>query len=677
VPASIRPGDVLAGRYRLVDLLDEARGGRFFRAYDSVLTRHVAVHVIRRDDERADLLREAAKRSAPLHDRHILRVLDTDTDGHLCFVVNEWGSGRSLDILLADEGPLTPRRAAWMAGEVAEALAIAHGAGVAHGRLVPENVLVDHHGGIRLIGLAVDAALHGLPPGNPATDVTDLAGILYAALTGRWAGPSHSGVPPAHVENGQVLRPRRVRAGIPRVLDQACDDLLNAEYAVGTHARTDHDLTTALGFAGAMREFVGDPHGMAEAEAARSHAAAAFHPGEPPLEPEELDRDRPGGDRPSVDPVDVVTAPVPVVPRPEGAGSPGEPGNDGTTPGQGAGTSEASADADDATADTRDQPAVDEAEAPRSPGGNDPAAVDVPTQAGMPVFDDERDQVAWISARTEKPSPPPPLEDPPEKPLFAPDPVRVPRAGSTAASRTGREEYSPWGDSTGPGTGTGTGTGAVPPYVEDEVPDDGVPGRNWLRLAMVIAAAVLLLLAVVFALGLGRGGDPLPPGESPSAGGSASDGANGEPQPIEGLTAFDIDPQADPPEENPGLVSRAVDGDPGTAWRTNAYNQNFGPAGLKTGLGLVVDLGEVRAPRELDVTFGGNGPTGFTVFLATDRPSRVAGLEPLARESGEGTVTVALDGEQRGRYLVVWLTSLPPTGDGRFRAEIADVVVRE
>ena len=66
-------------------------------------------------------------------------------------VVNEWATGVSLDILLAAEGPLAPRRAAWIISEVAATLEVAHAAGVAHGRLVPENVLIDRTGSIRVI----------------------------------------------------------------------------------------------------------------------------------------------------------------------------------------------------------------------------------------------------------------------------------------------------------------------------------------------------------------------------------------------------------------------------------------------------------------------------------------------------------------------------------------------
>ena len=192
MPHAIRPGDVLADRYHLVDLLDESAGGLFCRAHDACSTGRVAVHMIRADDDRARLLREAARTSArvrrpppaagprrrrdhrPDRARRSARA-SSSTSGR---------AGVSLDILLAAEGPLAPRRAAWLVSEVAATLEVAHAAGVAHGRLVPENVLIDRTGSVRVIGFAVDAALHGLPAGRAPADVTDLAGLLYAALTG-------------------------------------------------------------------------------------------------------------------------------------------------------------------------------------------------------------------------------------------------------------------------------------------------------------------------------------------------------------------------------------------------------------------------------------------------------------------------------------------------------------
>ena len=75
--------------------------------------RAMSVHLIAADDARADQLMAAARRSAALVDRRNLRVLDADRRDDLCYVVNEWGTGESLDKTLANDGPLSARRAAW------------------------------------------------------------------------------------------------------------------------------------------------------------------------------------------------------------------------------------------------------------------------------------------------------------------------------------------------------------------------------------------------------------------------------------------------------------------------------------------------------------------------------------------------------------------------------------
>ena len=257
MPMSMQAGDVLANRYRLDDLLAESGTGRFWRAHDLVLHRPVSVHILAADDERADAVLEAARRSGPVINRRLLRVLDAEVADGRCYVVNEWGQGESLDNLLTREGPLPPRRAAWLVGEVADSVAEAHAAGLAHGSLTPENVLIDQHGQVRIIGFGVEAALRGLPPGRVNVDEIDLAGLLYCALTGKWAGVSQSAVPTAPEVHGEVLRPRRVRAGIPRMLDALCDQVLNPEHAPSASG-ADH---TARHIADLLQDYVGDMTG--------------------------------------------------------------------------------------------------------------------------------------------------------------------------------------------------------------------------------------------------------------------------------------------------------------------------------------------------------------------------------------------------------------------------------
>ena len=85
-------------------------------------------------------------------------MLDCDDSDGITWVVNEWGDGVSLDLML-QQGTLPPSRAAWLTREVADAIAAGHAAGVAHGRLNPESVLVTHAGAVKLIGYVVDASL--------------------------------------------------------------------------------------------------------------------------------------------------------------------------------------------------------------------------------------------------------------------------------------------------------------------------------------------------------------------------------------------------------------------------------------------------------------------------------------------------------------------------------------
>ncbi|NPD04478.1 protein kinase [Nocardioides sp. zg-1308] len=681
MPTSMQAGDVLAERYRLDDLLAENGTGRFWRAHDLVLHRPVSVHLLDAGDERAEAMLEAARRTGPVINRRLLRVLDAEIADGRCYVVNEWGQGESLDILLTREGPLAPRRAAWLVGEVAESIAEAHASGLAHGCLAPENVLVDQHGQIRIIGFGVEAALRGLPPGRLNVDEVDLAGLLYSALTGKWAGVSESAVPPAPEVHGEVLRPRRVRAGIPRMLDALCDQVLNPQHAPGTEGSdfTAHRICEML------HDYVGDTTGTLP-------PVAALRPTPPPAQVQpailptttvpvagdeagEADGtdDATGTDAGPAeltathavrtDPTaTVVTAPVPAEERASG---------DGT---------------DDAPADPPDEPPVDApAEAAPTP------VADLPTEAGMPVFHDD-DEVDWLRARADKPAPPPPLADPQPKPLFAPDPpegepVRRPRPGSRAPGG----DYWPWDSSQDSGRDSGrdsgvrpvgrdTGSWASGAWAEDrwgtgeglEDTGDQVPGRTWIRLAMIVAICLLVGVAAVAAYQLGLR-PPTPDSSSDDPTPSASPAA-AEPTPFTDLAADDFDPQGtDGQQENPDTVPTVLDGDPATSWTTSTYEQNFGPAGLKTGVGLVIDLGGTRAVRQVRVTTEG-GQTSLATYVTSEAPTGVAELTPVGTASGTGELTVDLAEPVSGQYVTVWLTLLPPV-DGGFRGTISEVQV--
>jgi serine/threonine protein kinase len=252
---TVSPGALLAGRYRIAELLAEIDGARVWRAVDEVLSRPVVVDVLPTGDPRTNLLFDAARRAAAAADPRFLRVLDCDMHDGVTYCVREWAGGRPLERMLG-AGPLTGQQAGWMAREVSEALENLHRTGLAHGSISPATVVVTDAGAIKVVGLATEAALRSTGPGSPEQDVRALGELLYASLTGRWPGPTPSwGMQPAPVEHGRLLSPRQVRAGVPRSLDDIADRLLGdppRHHAVA--------INSAAGLSAALSGVIGSSH---------------------------------------------------------------------------------------------------------------------------------------------------------------------------------------------------------------------------------------------------------------------------------------------------------------------------------------------------------------------------------------------------------------------------------
>lgn len=632
VATPIRAGELFAGRYRLTVLLDESGNGRFWRARDEVLARSVALHLVETADPRADTLMEAARRSARVQDQRLLRVLDADRTEDWCWVVNEWGEGVSLDLKLADTGPLSARRAAWLVQEFADTLATAHAAGQIHGRVVPENLLIDASGQVRVIGLGVDAALRGEDPGSMLTDVADSGALLYAALTGRWVGRARSQVPSAPRDHGVRLRARQVQAGVPRTLDLLCEHLL-------TRGQTGAP-ETARALSHALAGFVGDPSDLINRRPERPHRDAL----------------RPVAPRPA--------HPDAAHPHAGHRSSHPEPADPDEIP------------AVESTVENlrlRDLPPA------RQTSGADPdldatAAVGAAELLGEANrVEDPLADLSWLTPRTDSP-PAPELPQVAERPLFAPEPtvpvrVRPPQPPPVPAAAAGFTGAAHGLDRT---VEEGGGSHQDWPWDKDQTPDT-VPGRRWFRLAVVVGVlALVLLCSVAIQQVLGHNDSP---GSDPST--SPTNSAAPAPVVVENLKVTDFDPEGtDGGSESPSEVPLATDGNPATAWRTAGYYQNFTDRNrLKTGVGLLVDLGQPRDVAQVTARVLG-GQTSASVYLFAERPVTVQGATPIAKRSGSDTLRFPNASGTKARWVVVWLTSVPFDGQ-YYRGQIAELRVLE
>ncbi|MEE6309312.1 protein kinase [Plantactinospora veratri] len=219
---SSAPPQLIADRYRLVEPLGQGGMGRVWKARDEVLHRDVAIKELvpppgLTEDERREMrersLREA-RAIARLNHANVVRVFDVlRTDGDP-WIVMEYIPSRSLQDVLASDGPVSPTRAAEIGLGVLGALKSAHRAGVMHRDVKPGNVLLGDDGRVVLtdFGLATvpgdpNVTRTGLVLGSPAYiaperakdgtagpegDLWSLGATLYAAVEGQspFARPS-------------------------------------------------------------------------------------------------------------------------------------------------------------------------------------------------------------------------------------------------------------------------------------------------------------------------------------------------------------------------------------------------------------------------------------------------------------------------------------------------------
>ncbi|MES2179724.1 MAG: serine/threonine-protein kinase [Gemmatimonadota bacterium] len=203
--------EVVAGRYSLEREIGRGGMGIVFLARDVALERPVAIKLLPRHMAADDALRERflreARTAAQLMHPHIIPIHAVEAHDDIVFFVMAFVEGETLAERFRRIGVMKPADAMRLMQEVAWALSYAHGRGIVHRDVKPDNILIEHASGRAMVAdfgiarvanrntLSSDGALMGtvqyMSPEQAGvedvdgrSDVYSLGATLYFAVTG-------------------------------------------------------------------------------------------------------------------------------------------------------------------------------------------------------------------------------------------------------------------------------------------------------------------------------------------------------------------------------------------------------------------------------------------------------------------------------------------------------------
>ncbi|MES4887843.1 serine/threonine-protein kinase [Streptomyces sp. NPDC096012] len=255
-------GSLIAGRYRIKNLIGRGGMGVVWLAHDENLGRDVALKTMNVDpaltDEQrardAERFRREAQAVARLDHPGLATVYDLGEENGARFLVMQYVLGPALDDRIAEEGSLSVEETASIGVQIASVLGSVHARDVVHRDLKGSNVVIRTDGVVKVLDFGVAAFLDpdstsltttGERPGSlecmapeqirgqpvdARTDLYALGCLLYAMLTGEpvFAHESELMLPGMILEKPPVPL-RELRGGIPTALETLVLQLLAKE----------------------------------------------------------------------------------------------------------------------------------------------------------------------------------------------------------------------------------------------------------------------------------------------------------------------------------------------------------------------------------------------------------------------------------------------------------------
>ncbi len=162
---TIRPGSILAGRYEIRQQLGAGGMGVVYRAFDKELQEPVAIKTLKPellgDANLLERFKQEIRLARRISHPNVVRTHDLGESDGTYFITMEFVEGTSLDELLKRRGSLPLDVTLTVGRQLCRALEVAHGQGVVHRDIKPQNLVVDGKGFLKVMDFGIARLVEG------------------------------------------------------------------------------------------------------------------------------------------------------------------------------------------------------------------------------------------------------------------------------------------------------------------------------------------------------------------------------------------------------------------------------------------------------------------------------------------------------------------------------------